>query len=459
MKHLVVASTSYQLLCLAAAADAGVFEGGETVLVLADGSQLPELTTPLGEVAGFDRLVERFDRVVDLGALLLPRRPVQFSPRQEELSTWEALLRSHWGLGEERITLWLDAIQVNPGTALARIFFDAVLNAHADGLMAYGPTRTVLPLALQQRVDTVLHLDLVPGLRPLMLAECSPRLLPLDPARLAAVVAERDPAETAAEVATVQRFVAGHPAPRVALLLGQYLSRLGLLDLEEEAALHREMVAEAGRQGVTHCLFKPHPAAGPAQAEALAAHARELGLRLLVLDSPVQAELLFPVLRPALVVSAFSTGLATADAVFGLQVRAVGTELLLDRLTPYQNSNRVPLTLVDARYGQGLPAPDDAPADLPLAQQLQPLLVAVAYCMQSQNLAGRRAEAEAYLAAAVGTEQMRYFKRRRLLSLGLPGAPAGAGHPRVRALRRAVARRWPRLHQGARRVRRRLARV
>ena len=69
----------------------------------------------------------RFDRVVDLAALLYPRRPVQFAPRTEEYPAWERLLRSHWGLGTGPLQILLDSIQVNPGTRLAGIFDDAEL--------------------------------------------------------------------------------------------------------------------------------------------------------------------------------------------------------------------------------------------------------------------------------------------------------------------------------------------
>ncbi|SDE65679.1 polysialyltransferase family glycosyltransferase [Auraticoccus monumenti] len=446
MKHLVVASTSYQLLCLAAAADHGVFDGGERVLVLADGSQLPELTTPLPEVAGYDQLVARFDRVVDLAGLIAPRRPAQFSPRGEELTMWEALLRSHWGLGEEPVTLWLDAIQVNPGLALARVFFDADLNAHADGLMAYGPTRSRLPLAVRQRVGTLLHVDLVPGLRPLMLHEASPALTALPVSRLRAVIDEVGRSVGAEDAARVQAFVgaAGERSgeePRTALILGQYLTKLELLTTEEEDELHRDMVTAAREAGATHCVFKPHPAAGPALAEALTAHADALDLPLLVLNSPVQAELLFAALRPHLVVSAFSTGLATADTVFGLDARAVGTARLLDRLQPYQNSNRVPLTLVDALYAGDLPAPAAAPDDLPPRRRLQLLLHAVAYCMQSQNLDDLRHDAVSYLTDARGNPEMRFFKKRRILALGLPGVrPPGRLDGLPLPVRRVVRR-------------------
>lgn len=83
------------------------------------------------------------------------------------------------------------------------------------------------------------------------------------------------------------------------------------------------------------------------------AEAERLGAELTVLDAgilttPVLAEVLYQRMRPALVVGCFSTALLTASALYGLPVARVGTEMLLDRLSPYENSNRMPVTLVDA---------------------------------------------------------------------------------------------------------------
>ena len=50
--------------------------------------------------------------------------------------------------------------------------------------------------------------------------------------------------------------------------------------------------------------------------------------------------------------SCFSTALFTARQLFDLPVASAGTELVLERLAPYQNSNRIPATLVDATVPQ-----------------------------------------------------------------------------------------------------------
>src|SRR5690606_8233194 len=169
--------------------------------------------------------------------------------------------------------------------------------------------------------------------------------------------------------------------------------------------------------------------------------AGRLGVELTVLDTPVLAETLFARLRPALVVGCFSTALLTASAFYGLPVARVGTDTLLDRLTPYENSNRIPVTVVDAL----LPGPDDAAAVAGRrgaldTDALQDLVRAVGFAMQPRILPGLRAEAERYLAARLDGRTRPYFKRRRLTSLGLPGGvPARLGFlPRSATVRRAA---------------------
>ena len=59
------------------------------------------------------------------------------------------------------------------------------------------------------------------------------------------------------------------------------------------------------------------------------------------------------------------------------------------------------------------------------AAPLQQLVEAVSYCMQAETLEVARVSAVAFLHQAQHTSDMRYFKRRRLTKLGLPGALPG----------------------------------
>ncbi|MFD1212701.1 polysialyltransferase family glycosyltransferase [Arthrobacter sp. GCM10027362] len=231
---------------------------------------------------------------------------------------------------------------------------------------------------------------------------------------------------------------------RSALLLGQYLAHLGLGTQEQETDLHADMLRAAVAAGVHVCIFKPHPGAGPAAVTRLKHQAFEAGVELLVADTPVLAEVLFELLRPDVVVGCFSTRPATAKFVFDIPTVAVGTEAVLESLAPYENSNRIPLTIIDAVMNRGFPAPADA-ADTPLRKDLQGLVDTVAYCMQSRNLAAQHRDAADFLSSRLGTENMRYLKRRRLLKwdlpASLPAARPGKSVSGGRTARRGAVRR------------------
>jgi hypothetical protein len=203
------------------------------------------------------------------------------------------------------------------------------------------------------------------------------------------------------------------------------------------------MLTGAAGLGHTRVVFKPHPTAPARFTCTLEQEAGKLGVDLSVVDTPVLAEVLFQRTRPALVVGCFSTALLTASALYGLPVARVGTETLLDRLTPYENSNRVPATIVDAL----LPDLTDAAAVAEGRRgmdtdALAALVRTVGFAMQPKVLPELRPEAERYLRAHLDARTWRYFKKRRLTSLGLPGGiPARLGFlPHNSTARRVVRR-------------------
>lgn len=235
------------------------------------------------------------------------------------------------------------------------------------------------------------------------------------------------------------------PSERPALLLGQYLSALGIIDDAEEEELHLDMVRGAVALGHRRLVFKPHPVAPARWSRLLEDEARKLGAELTPLDRPVLAEVAYQRLRPALVVGCFSTALLTAAGLYGLPVARVGTDTVLARLAPYQNSNRVPLTIVDAL----LPDLADGPAveawAMPSPErvtELAALLKAIGFAMQPKIYPGLLGEAERYLSTHLDPHTWRYFKRRRLAVLALPGAVPGrlAFIPRNATVRRLARR-------------------
>ncbi|MEU0385825.1 alpha-2,8-polysialyltransferase family protein [Streptomyces chartreusis] len=438
--QIFCASTLYGVATLAAAIDSDLFEEPDRrVLLVFNNSATPETTPALDEMPGFAPLREHFDDVLSWNDAIRPFHPGAWTPRSDDIPLFERYLRMLWGLGDDRVSLVLESIQVAPALTVAQLFTDAPIDVYADGLMSYGPTRNKLDPLVGTRVRRLLHLDLVPGLTPMLLTEFEvPAHLVPSPAFLK-VLGE------------ITETVPGLPdlPGDAALLLGQYLSALNILSPEEEEDLHVRMMRGAVARGHRTVVFKPHPTAPARYSRALETEAEKLGVDLTVLDTPVLAEVLFDRARPALVVGCFSTALFTASAFYELPVARIGTELLLERLTPYQNSNRIPTTLADAL----LPDLDGGKdGDLLRAELLSDLVTAVGFTMQPQIYPDLRPQAEAFLSRHLGPRTRRYFKKRRLTSLGLPGGipqrlaflPRNSTARRVvrraRALRKAVRR-------------------
>ncbi|MFE1233561.1 alpha-2,8-polysialyltransferase family protein [Streptomyces sp. NPDC058745] len=436
--QIFYASTLYGASTLAAALDSGLFGPADRrLLLVANNAAVPETTPSLDRMPGFEALRGRFDSVLSWNEAVSPLHPSGWTPRPDDLPLLERHLRRLWGLGDDRIELAVESVQVTPALTIARLFPDAALDVYADGLMSYGPTRDRLDPLVGERVRRLLHLDLVPGLTPLLLAEfgAEPVVVPTE---AFTKVLDESAGGAPGERDAARDDGTGQEAP--ALLLGQYLAALSLLTPAEEEELHLRMVRGAVARGHRRLVFKPHPTAPDAWTRTLAREAERLGAALTVDDRPVLAEVLYREPRPALVVGCFSTALMTARAFYGIPVARVGTRTLLDRLTPFQNSNRVPLVLVDALVpdleeadGNGVTAP---PAPDPPAG----LIAAVGFAMQPRIRPDLREAAVRQLSGPLGERTRAYVTRRRLTVLGLPGGLPVPRHPRVRRLARRALR-------------------
>ncbi|MET7482463.1 polysialyltransferase family glycosyltransferase [Streptomyces sp. NPDC005538] len=434
--QILCASTLYGAATLAAALDAGLLgEADRRLLLITNNTANPETTPSVDSMPGFDRLRARFDDVLSWNETISPFHPSGWSPRGDDVPMWERYIRLLWRLGDDEIRLAVESVQVNPSLALCQLFTGAPVDVYADGLISYGPTRDKIDPLVGTRIERLLHLDLVPGLTPLLLTEFGvpPELVPTE--AFLKVLGEL--AESEDELPAVE----GQPA----LLLGQYLAALGILTDQQEEELHLRMVRGAVALGHRTLVFKPHPVAPSRWSRLLEDEAKKLGAELTLLDRPVLAEVAFQRMRPALVVGCFSTALFTAAGLYSIPVARVGTDTVLARLAPYQNSNRVPLTIVDAVLPDlgdkaavadwRMPATDEV-------DELAGLLTAVGFAMQPKIYPRLRGDAERYLSTRLNPHTWRYFKRRRLTSLALPGAvPAQLSFiPRNQTVRR-IARR------------------
>ncbi len=356
---------------------------------------------------------------------------------------WQRAFRLAWGIdAQEPVELAVESIQVNPARALAAIFSESPVHVYADGLMSYGPTRDRLPLTIGCRIRRLLHLDLIPGLRPMLLSEfgVEPEIVP--DAAFRAVLDE-----VAADAADDPRWAPVLRERPTAVLLGQYLAALGILTASEEEDLHVRMLAGAARAGHRSVVFKPHPTAPPSYSAALSKAAADAGVRLTVLDAPLLAETLYHHCRPELVVGCFSTAMVTASVYYEVPVARVGTALVMERLTPYPNSNRIPLALVDRlvpdlESGRPPALVGTAPTSL------TPLVRALGFCMQPKTYEDLREPTAAWLRAhlagspATGSRGAAGRARPARRPAAVAGAAPGAARE-ARGAQGGTARRRP----------------
>jgi Alpha-2,8-polysialyltransferase (POLYST) len=184
-----------------------------------------------------------------------------------------APFRQLWDLGADDLHLLVESVHVNPAQAVCRIFGDARIDVYADGLMSYGPTRSALPEIVASRIERLLHLDLVPGVTPLLLSE----------RRVPAVIIPDESFRAVAKIMIAEDAVARCSEP-VAMIVGQYLAAGKLMNELQEVDLNAEMISRCAEAGYSAPVFKPHPSAPPTQLARLHHAARAHGVRLAIAD-------------------------------------------------------------------------------------------------------------------------------------------------------------------------------
>lgn len=376
-------------------------------------ARVPETTVGIAADPALRALRTRFDWIEELEAILGPLHPSSWEPADADLPILERLLTRAWDLDPGDLELFVQSPQVAPARTLMSLFPQARITIIGDGLMTYSPMRVSLPHTVAARIGRVVHADVVPGVRPLV-GSPHAEIIPVPPEHFAAALRETDVGETDA--------LFDEELPTV-LVLGQYLSALGLMSPAEEIALQEEMIDRATRWSPRRIVFKPHPSAPPLHTDAVRARAAAQGIAFVEYRGALAAELLAERLDAVAVVAGFSTALPTVHTLFGRAIGAAGTETVLRVLTPYENSNRIPATIVDALTRDGSPYEDP--------DRLQLLVDAVGYAMQPEIAGHLRARAEQLLTGLDPVERDRYFTPERLSALRLPGAPAESAVQRM----------------------------
>lgn len=406
MTQLFALHSAYGLATAAAAIDGGLLgEHGDRLLVPFVSARIPETTVGIAADPALARLRARFDRIEDLDALLGPLHPSSWEPEDAELPVLERLLTRAWDLDPDDLELLVQSPQVAPARTLLSLFPRARLTIIGDGLMTYSPMRVRMPHTVAARIGRVVYADVVPGVAPLV-ASPGAEAVPVAPELFRRALAEAAPDDAA-----LPEPDDGHDV----LVLGQYLAALGLVSDAEEVALQCDMIDRAVLRGARRIVFKPHPSAPPRVTDALRARAASHEVAFVEYRGALSAELLADRLDVRAVIAGFSTALPTVRALFDRDIDAVGTDAVLRRLSPYENSNRIPATIVDVLTRQ------DSPYREP--ERLQLLIDAVGYAMQPVVAGHLRERAERLLDGIRPADRERYFTAERLLELRLPGAP------------------------------------
>jgi hypothetical protein len=410
MTQIFVLNSAFGLMTAVAALDSGAIPdaAGPRILLTVNAAAVPETSPSLDEMPHLEPLLRRFDRVEPLAAVVAPTLPTQWEPAPEDLPMIERLLRRAWRIGDDPVALFLQSPQVPPARTAAAVFPAAEITVVGDGLMTYAPLRTTLPASTLARAVEVVYADIVPGVAPLVLSERGIRRTAVPLSRFGNVLT--DVAARIDDPALDRLSRGGVPT---ALILGQYLATLGLVSTAEERAMQVDMIDRALSWNPERVVFKPHPSAPPSLSEALIARARERDLDVVVYDGEAPAEVVAERIAAVGVVAGFSTALPTVHALRGTPIAAVGTVELLARFSPYENSNRMPVTIVDALV--------HPPTSVPLAD----LVAAVGFTMQPRLMRHLEAGAVATVAAMTADERERWIGRRRLTELGLPGGDTG----------------------------------
>ncbi|WP_061961236.1 polysialyltransferase family glycosyltransferase [Demequina flava] len=338
--QVFIAPTFMCAATMAAAVDAGEFEQGRRALVIANNAAIPEVTPALHEHDWFKPIADRFDAIAYLNDYIAPHHPRTWRPRKSTMDDLAGRIRIELGIGPDPRVV-SQSLLVRPALALAQSFGSGPITAVSDGLMAYGRGRLPLATSLADRLDSLLYLDLLPDVAPRLFAELEPSLIRVGPGEFRAISGD-----VAAHVDAASSF---GTAPD-ALILGQYLADLELLTDDEEEYLHAEMVRAAHALGASTVAFKPHPSSVATVSARMAQTARSLGLEFQTIHTRLPLEVLLETWQPQHVISNFSTGLATASGIYGLEAHTVGALDVARALPTETNSNLVPLALCYAAY-------------------------------------------------------------------------------------------------------------
>ncbi len=385
-----MAASPAELLLVTAATTAGLLERpARRVLVVAagrDGGSPSTLRRLAARLGGFD-------------AVVVPAHPGDAPAAVTAAAGYEDL-----ALAVPDLVVGAGASRT--GRSVARRWADAPVTLLASGTTVYGPTPEALEGRLAGRVGIVLHLDLAPGVPPLLLSE---RGTPS-----ASVPAD-------AHRAAVALLPAPGPLVRpTTVVLGRRAAWAGALDAQEGDDLLVAVVERCAEAGHSRLLLLLDPDAAPRTRRLLTKAARAARADLRVVEDPGPTDPWFALEGTGLVVGTAAEDLLVAREVFGCRVAQLDTERVLKHLEPYADPRRPGATLVGATVPDLRSWTSSPEGEAPERLDLPSLMTTVGYAMDPELLAAGRGDAIAFLEAHPD-QRGRFVRKRRLSALRLPG--------------------------------------
>ncbi|SDV04956.1 hypothetical protein SAMN04488544_4072 [Microlunatus sagamiharensis] len=387
----LVATSPHEVLVMAAAWRAGSLPvAGPLVLVVGTGTG-SRAARRTAEQLGF------VERVVVLDELLGGDGRVEDSP----------------------VELVVGSASLEAGRALARRLLEVSITLVAVDGDAYGPTPDLVRGRFARLVSRVLHLDIVPGLTPLLLAE---RHVPAAPVPL------DDLRALAATLPAALLPDGGRVVDPTTLVLGSAARWDDALDADRQTDLLVALVQRCAEAGHSRMVLLLDPRTRPRVRRQLEKAAAQVRADLTVVDDQSPAEQWLATGAVRFVVGSAAPDLVVAQAAYGIRAAQLDTDVVLKRLAPFSDPRRIGATLVQALVPD-LRSWTSAPeGEAPPVVDLPGLVTAVAYAMQPELLAGHRPAVIEHLATVEDGTRRRFVRRRRLGELRLPG-----GKRKVRA--------------------------
>lgn len=202
------------------------------------------------------------------------------------------------------------------------LFFNAKISIFSDGMMSFGPLRgDIYKFNLEKRIDSLFYEDLCYGIEPKYLPELKIK-----------------PQKINVNYCTIN----WHKSNKSILIALQSLSYSKILSKEEEYIFYSKYVSEIARIFSGYNIFVlPHPNNSSLLLNKIT------GANIHYLDNSLSGEEYILKYNINIVASAFSTLMFRAKSM-GATCFAFGTDELLLKLEPYENSNRIPIIL--SRY-------------------------------------------------------------------------------------------------------------